>query len=91
MEEPKIEDVLRNIHDLYVNPDTVAKEKASKWLEQFQKSVSAQGFVIIFPLIPIFLDLLVEVGRSIVAAKERPALMLLRRSNNEDKDSALVS
>lgn len=48
MEEPKIEDVLRNIHDLYVNPDTVAKEKASKWLEQFQKSVSAPGFVIIF-------------------------------------------
>lgn len=39
MEEPKIEDVLRNIHDLYVNPDTAAKEKASKWLEQFQKSV----------------------------------------------------
>lgn len=41
MEEPKIEDVLKNIHDLYVNPDTDAKERASKWLEQFQKSVSA--------------------------------------------------
>lgn len=42
MEEPKIEIVLRNIYDLYDNPDTSSKEKASKWLEDFQKSVSSQ-------------------------------------------------
>lgn len=48
-------------------------------------------FCYYFQLIPIFLDLLVEAGRSVVAAEERPALVLLRRSNNEDKDSALVS
>lgn len=40
MEEPNIEDVLRNIYDLYENPDVSAKEKASTWLAEFQKSVS---------------------------------------------------
>lgn len=40
MEEPKVEEVLRNIYDLYENPDNSAKEKASKWLDAFQKSVS---------------------------------------------------
>lgn len=44
--EPKIQDVLEKIHDLYVNPNTSAKEEASKWLEQFQKSVS--GWVIYY-------------------------------------------
>jgi hypothetical protein len=40
MEEVKIEEVYRNIYDLYDNPDTSSKEKASKWLDLFQKSVS---------------------------------------------------
>jgi hypothetical protein len=40
MEDIKIEEVYRNIYDLYDNPDTSSKEKASKWLEGFQKSVS---------------------------------------------------
>lgn len=40
MDEPKVEEVLRNIYDLYDNPDLSAKEKAGKWLECFQKSVS---------------------------------------------------
>lgn len=41
MEEPKIEDVFQNIYDLYENPDPAAKERASKWLADFQKSVSS--------------------------------------------------
>lgn len=40
MEEPRAEEVLRNIYDLYENPDISVKETASKWLEAFQKSVS---------------------------------------------------
>lgn len=43
MEEPKIEDVLLKIYDLYENPDVLAKESASKWLADFQKSVSKQS------------------------------------------------
>lgn len=89
MEEPKIEDVLKNIHDLYVNPNTDAKERASKWLEQFQKSVSAYNFIDSCYCF-LFLDLLVEVSRSATAAKERPAFMLFRRSNDENQDSTLL-
>jgi hypothetical protein len=44
MEEVKIEEVYRNIYDLYDNPDTSSKEKASKWLDLFQKSVSLSAF-----------------------------------------------
>lgn len=40
MEEPKVEDVLRYVYDMYDNPDNSAKTKASKWLADFQKSVS---------------------------------------------------
>lgn len=40
MEEPNLDVVLKNIYDLYNNPDTVEKEKASKWLAELQKSVS---------------------------------------------------
>lgn len=39
MEEPKIEEVLKNIYDLYSSPDCSKKEEASKYLAQFQKSV----------------------------------------------------
>jgi hypothetical protein len=39
MEEPKIELVLKNIYDLYENPDISAKEQASEWLNNFQTSV----------------------------------------------------
>jgi transportin-3 len=42
MEEPKTEEVLRNIYDLYENPDPASKEKASAWLAEFQKSVSVK-------------------------------------------------
>lgn len=44
MDVPKIEDVLRNIYDLYQNPDVTTKEKASTWLDKFQKSVSGENF-----------------------------------------------
>lgn len=40
MDEPKVEDVLRYVYDMYDNPDISGKTKASKWLENFQKSVS---------------------------------------------------
>lgn len=40
MEEPKIEDVLKYIYNLYTNPDCTKKEDASKYLAQFQTSVS---------------------------------------------------
>lgn len=43
MEEPKIEDLLKNIYDLYENPDISTKEKASTWLSEFQKSVSTKS------------------------------------------------
>lgn len=39
-EEPKIEDVLKNIYDLYGNPDCSKKEGASKYLAKLQDSVS---------------------------------------------------
>lgn len=39
-EEPKIEDVLKNIYDLYGNPDVSKKEGASKYLAKLQDSVS---------------------------------------------------
>lgn len=39
MEEPKAEQVLKYIYDLYENPDLSAKEHASSWLNDFQKSV----------------------------------------------------
>lgn len=38
-EEPKIEDVLKKIYDLYCNPDITKKEPASKYLAQLQDSV----------------------------------------------------
>lgn len=38
-EEPKIEDVLKNIYDLYGNPDVSKKEGASKYLATLQDSV----------------------------------------------------
>ena len=40
MEIASAENVLHFIYVLYNNPDKVEKEKASKWLEEFQKSVS---------------------------------------------------
>jgi transportin-3 len=40
MDIASTESVLHNIYVLYNNPDKVEKEKASKWLEEFQKSVS---------------------------------------------------
>lgn len=39
-EEPKIEDVLKNIYDLYGNSDCSKKEGASKYLAKLQDSVS---------------------------------------------------
>lgn len=41
MEEPKVEEVLRNIYELYGNQTirTSEQEKAAKWLDGFQKSV----------------------------------------------------
>ncbi|CRK91246.1 CLUMA_CG004926, isoform A [Clunio marinus] len=39
MGEPQIEDVLKNIYDLYEGPDLALKEKASTWLADFQKSI----------------------------------------------------
>ena len=39
-EEQKIEDVLKNIYDLYGNPDVSKKEGASKYLATLQDSVS---------------------------------------------------
>lgn len=39
MEEPKIEDVLKNIYDLYSNPDISKKDGASKYLAKLQDSV----------------------------------------------------
>lgn len=39
-DEPSIELVLQNIYNLYNNPNTSEKENASKWLSEYQKSVS---------------------------------------------------
>lgn len=38
---PSIEDVCLAIHTLYHNPDPREKERASNWLQEFQKSVHA--------------------------------------------------
>ena len=43
MEPPTAEAVLQGVFTLYNDPNNVEKEKASKWLEEFQKSVSAAG------------------------------------------------
>lgn len=72
MDEPKVEEVLRNVYDLYENPDISAKDKASKWLAEFQKSVSddnchAKDFFKVFFLL---LDFLLEDSGSTVAAEE---------------------
>lgn len=41
MEAPPTTDtVYQSVYALYNNPDTIEKEKASKWLESLQKSVS---------------------------------------------------
>lgn len=37
---PTAEAVYQGVYALYNNPDTAEKEKASKWLEMLQKSVS---------------------------------------------------
>lgn len=37
---PTTEAVYQGVYALYNNPDSVEKEKASKWLESLQKSVS---------------------------------------------------
>ncbi|XP_053693018.1 transportin-3 isoform X1 [Sabethes cyaneus] len=39
MEQPTAEAVLQGVYTLYNNPNKVEKEKASKWLEAFQKSI----------------------------------------------------
>lgn len=36
---PTAESVLQGVYTLYNNPDSAEQEKASKWLEEFQKSV----------------------------------------------------
>lgn len=40
MEHPTAEAVLQGVYTLYNNPNKQEKEKASRWLEEFQKSVS---------------------------------------------------
>lgn len=71
MEEPKIEDVLRNIYDLYQNPDVTTKEKASTWLDKFQKSVSDLKFnAQIIKKTFSFKDLFVESRRRAFAAEK---------------------
>lgn len=37
---PTTEDVYQGVYALYNNPDSAEKEKASKWLDSLQKSVS---------------------------------------------------
>lgn len=37
---PSTESVFQGVQALYTNPNKDEKEKASKWLEEFQKSVS---------------------------------------------------
>lgn len=37
---PTTEDVYQGVYALYNNPDSAEKEKAAKWLESLQKSVS---------------------------------------------------
>lgn len=44
MEKPTVEQVLKASYDLYDNPDVSAKERASSWLNDFQKSVNFQVF-----------------------------------------------
>ncbi|XP_058821533.1 transportin-3 isoform X2 [Topomyia yanbarensis] len=39
MEQPTAEAVLQGVYTLYNNPNKLEKEKASKWLEAFQKSI----------------------------------------------------
>ncbi|XP_058057355.1 transportin-3 isoform X1 [Anopheles bellator] len=39
MEPPTTEAVLQGVYTLYNDPNNVEKEKASKWLEEFQKSI----------------------------------------------------
>ncbi|ETN66595.1 transportin [Anopheles darlingi] len=39
MEPPTAEAVLRGVYTLYNDPNNAEKEKASKWLEEFQKSI----------------------------------------------------
>lgn len=41
---PSIETVLQAVQALYNNPDVMGKEKASVWLGELQKSVSACAF-----------------------------------------------
>lgn len=40
-EKPTSDTVYEAIHALYNNPDPAAKEKASQWLGQLQKSVTS--------------------------------------------------
>ncbi len=40
MNEPKIEDVLSNIYNLYSGDDVGKKEESSKYLSELQSSVS---------------------------------------------------
>lgn len=37
---PSTESVYQGVYTLYNNPDTVEQERASRWLEQLQNSVS---------------------------------------------------
>lgn len=72
MDEPKLEEVLRYIYDLYDNPDISSKEKASKWLTEFQKSVNIRSaFYKTSEKYEIFcfLDFFMECGRSASSAK----------------------
>lgn len=41
--EPTLETALQAIDALYVNPENSVKEEASKWLCEFQKSVTNFG------------------------------------------------
>lgn len=41
---PSTDTVYQSVYALYNNPDTSEKEKASKWLDSLQKSVSENLF-----------------------------------------------
>lgn len=42
---PSTEAVYQGVYTLYNNPDTVEQERASRWLEQIQNSVSTWEIV----------------------------------------------
>ena len=94
-DEPQIDEVLKNIYDLYCNPDISKKEPASKYLATLQDSVSlnrhASTSLANQSSSFSFSDTFMENFGSLTSAKNGCALLLLRRSDASQQDSTLIS